>query len=63
MSKPTSTSHTADGVRGALMNVFHIGDLMWLHMAFAVFSVVGGKLASTALSFMISSTIVLFKRF
>lgn len=72
MSKPASTLHTAVAVHGALTDMFHIGDLMWLHMALAMFLLMGGKLVNwrrrklagkLALRFMISDTDVLFKPF
>lgn len=67
VSKPSSSFRTADAVHEALAKASRIGDLIQLHMALALFSVVDGKLVNTAgklaLSFMISDTAVLFKPF
>lgn len=67
MSKPTSSFHTADAVDGALAKASPVDDLIQLHMALAMFSVVGRNLVNTpgklALSFTISDTAVLFKPF
>lgn len=66
MSKPTSI-HPADTAHGALAEVSPIGDLIQLHMALPMFSLVGGKLVNTAgklaLGFMSSDTAVLFRPF
>lgn len=68
MSKPSSSFHTADAVHMyTLAEASPVGALIQLHVTLVMFSVVGGKLVSTAgklaLSFMISDTAVLFKPF